>query len=29
VMSIRKLPRQKKSRYKPSSLWDATEHSIS
>jgi hypothetical protein len=28
MMGIRKLPRQEKSPYKPSNLWDATKHSI-
>ena len=28
MTGIRKLPRQEKSPYKPSSLWDAREHTI-
>jgi hypothetical protein len=29
MISIRKLPCQEKSLYKPSNLWDVTEHAIS
>jgi hypothetical protein len=28
MIDIRKLPRKERSSYKPSSLWDATEHAI-